>query len=255
MADILDAHVHIGRSIQGFGHDVPRVLAEMDRLGIELAIVVPVRPYDYVYRSQNDLVAQARRDHPDRFYAVGRVDPRLTDAAVEAERCVTDLGLQGIYVDPWEDALCVADHRYDPVLRVCTQYKVPLMVATGYLWVSEAPQVADLARRFPEVPIVMTNGGQINISGLGQRNSWLALAECANVYMTTSGVYREDFLEEVLEQIGHDKVLFGSQSPLFDQDFELHRILWAHVEEAVKEQVLRHNAQRIFRVPSRDAPR
>ena len=43
--------------------------------------------------------------------------------------------------------------------------------------------------------------------------------------MTTSGVYREDFIEEVLEQIGHDKVLFGSQSPLFDQDFELHRIL------------------------------
>jgi hypothetical protein len=69
----------------------------------------------------------------------------------------------------------------------------------GAAWVSEAPQVAELARRFPEVPIVMTNGGQINISGFSQRNSRLALAECANASMTTSGVYREDFIEDVLE--------------------------------------------------------
>jgi predicted TIM-barrel fold metal-dependent hydrolase len=108
--------------------------------------------------------------------------------------------------------------------------------------VAEALQVADLARRFPAVKVVMTNGGQINISGLGQRNAWLALEALDNLFITTSGVYREDFLEEVVTNLGSHKLLFGSQAPIYDQDFELHRVLWAHVGEYIKERVLAGNA-------------
>lgn len=44
----------------------------------------------------------------------------------------------------------------------------------GYAHVEEAIEVAvHLALRFPWAPIMMTHGGQINISGLGQRDAWL----------------------------------------------------------------------------------
>jgi predicted TIM-barrel fold metal-dependent hydrolase len=56
----------------------------------------------------------------------------------------------------------------------------------------------------------------------------------------------------VLQQIGPDKVLFGSQSPLFDQDLELHRVLWAQVDEQVKTRVLWDTAQRLFGTPRPD---
>ncbi|PZR90081.1 MAG: hypothetical protein DLM67_17990 [Candidatus Nephthysia bennettiae] len=246
MSRVIDAHVYLGKSIQGFGQDLDEVLPRMVELGVEMSILVPVRPPDYDYRAQNDLVAGARDREPGRFHALGRVDARLETAPAEAQRCLTELGLQGIYIHPWEDAISVSDPRIDSIVEVCAEQGTPLMVATGYPWVSEAPQIADLAGRFPNVPIVMTNGGQINISGMGQRNSWLAMEQHPNVYMTSSGVYREDFIEEVLAALGAGKVLFGSQSPLFDQDLELHRILWAHTDDPVKEAVMWDNAQKLF---------
>jgi hypothetical protein len=63
---------------------------------------------------------------------------------------------------------------------------------------------------------------------------------------TASSLYREDFIEEVVAELGADKVLFGSQSPLLDQDLELHRILWAHTDDEVKQTVMWDNAQKLF---------
>jgi uncharacterized protein len=249
MARVIDAHVFLGDSIQGFGQDADSVLAELDRLEIDAAVLVPVRPRDYSYAPENERVAAARRARPDRFIGLGRVDPRLGDAAGEAERCLSELGLRGIFVHPWEDAIAISDPRLDPVLEVCAARSAPFMVAAGYPWMSEAPQIAELAGRHPSVPIVMTNGGQINISGLGQRNAWLAMEQHPNVYMTTSGVYREDFIEEVAAGLGASKAMFGSQSPLFDTDLELHRLLWAHTDDPTRSTMLWDTAVSIFGPP------
>jgi uncharacterized protein len=252
MTLIIDTHVHIGRALQGYEQSVEDLLQNMDHLAITRAILCPVRPIDYAYPPENDFVARVVRDHRGRFWGLGRVDPRRPDCEKETERCLSELGLLGIYLHPWEDTFCIADPLVDRVMRVCVEHRTPVVVATGYPWVSEAPQVAELARRFPAVSIVMTNGGQINISGLGQKNAWLALTDHANTFITTAGVYREDFLEEVLTRISSHRVLFGSLSPIYDQDYELHRVRWAHVSDTIKGDVLWGNAQEVFglRAPS-----
>jgi predicted TIM-barrel fold metal-dependent hydrolase len=242
----IDAHVHVGESLQGFGQAAGDVLAEMERLGIDRSVLVPVRPVGYAYEPENERVAGLVREGGGRFWGLGRVDPRHAGAGAEARRCLGELGLQGLYVHPWEDAIGVTDHRLGPVAEACAEAGTPLLVEAGYPWVSEAPQVAELAARHPEVAVVMTNGGQINSSGLGQRNAWLALEGRPNLSITTSGVYREDFLEEVISGLGAERVLFGSASPLFDQDLELRRAEWAHVDEAARAAVLGANAERLF---------
>lgn len=246
MARVLDAHVFVGASIQGFGLAPDAAAAELDRLEVDGAVIVPVRPAGYAYAPENDRVAEAARVRADRFIGLGRVDPRQADAAEEAARCLAELGLRGIFVHPFEDALAISSPRLDPVLEVCAERSAPLMVAAGHPWVSEAPQIAELALRHPSVPIVMTNGGQINISGLGQCNAWLAMEHNPNVYMTTSGVYREDFIEEVATGLGAARVMFGSQSPLFDMDMELHRLRWAHVDDAARAAMLWDTAVGVF---------
>ena len=242
----VDAHVHVGESLQGFGQPAADVLAEMQRLEIARSVLVPVRPVGYGYEPENERVAGLVRDHTGRFWGLGRVDPRQPGAGAEARRCLGGLGLHGLYVHPWEDAIGVTDGRLAPVAEACAEAGAPLLVEAGYPWVSEAPQVAELAARHPDVAIVMTNGGQINSSGLGQRNAWLALESRPNLSITTSGVYREDFLEEVITGLGADRVLFGSASPLFDQDLELRRAEWAHVDERARSAVLGGNAERLF---------
>jgi uncharacterized protein len=242
----IDAHVHVGRSLQGYRLELPDLLRSMDRLGIARSVLYPVRPLGYAYPTENDAVAAAVAAHPDRFWGLGRVDARQPDAAAEADRCLGRLGLRGIYLQPFEDAVGVAEPVVDPILARCAEAGAPVVIAAGYPWVSEAPQVGDVARRHPTVPIVMTNGGQINISGLGQRNAWLVLERCPNTYITTAGVYRQDFLEEVIGRIGAERVLFASQSPIFDQDYELHRVRWAHVDQDSRDRVIGANAARLF---------
>jgi len=125
-----------------------------------------------------------------------------------------------------------------------------VLVATGYPWVSEAAQVGDLARRHPDVSLIMTHGGQINISGLGQMDAFEVLRRHSNVCMETSGVYRQDFILEVVDQLGPDRVLFGSNSPRMDVRLEVERVRRANVNEAARTLMLEGNARRVFRLES-----
>jgi hypothetical protein len=72
----VDAHVHVGESLQGFGQPAADVLAEMERLEIARSVLVPVRPAGYGYEPENEPVAGLVRDHTGRFWGLGRVDPR-----------------------------------------------------------------------------------------------------------------------------------------------------------------------------------
>jgi predicted TIM-barrel fold metal-dependent hydrolase len=100
----------------------------------------------------------------------------------------------------------------------------------------------------------MTHGGQINISGLGQADAMHVLRTCPNVSIETSGVYRQDFLEDVVAELGAARVLFGSNSPRMDPRLEVQRVRWARLAEADKALVLEGNARRLFRVDA-SAPR
>ena len=60
--------------------------------------------------------------------------------------------------------------------------------------------------------------------------------------MQTAGVYREDFLENVVERFGADRLLFASGYPLLDMRFEILRGRWLHVDEAARDAVLGGNA-------------
>jgi predicted TIM-barrel fold metal-dependent hydrolase len=96
--------------------------------------------------------------------------------------------------------------------------------------------------------VVATNGGQINISGLGQVDAELALAENANLVVQTTGVYREDFLEGVVRRFGPERLLYASGFPHFDPRLEVLRVRWApNLDDHSRGLVLGGNAERLLR--------
>jgi predicted TIM-barrel fold metal-dependent hydrolase len=92
----------------------------------------------------------------------------------------------------------------------------------------------------------MTNGGQINISGLGQADVALALQRCNNLYIDTAGIYRQDFIEEVITTLGGRRVLFASGTPYFDQRYEIQRVLKANVSAEALKEVQSENALQLL---------
>ena len=116
------------------------------------------------------------------------------------------------------------------------------MLAGGYPGFSHPSQIGDLARQFPDLTIIATHGGQLNISGLLLADAGRMLRKNPNVIMETSGIYREDFIEDTVKELGAGRVLFGSNSPYMDQGFEAQRIRRAHLDDAAKRAMGRENA-------------
>jgi len=156
------------------------------------------------------------------------------------------LGLRALYLNPWEENFRADLERIDILMEVAKQSRIPVQVATGFPWLSEALQVCALAARWQGVPIIMTNGGQINISGLGQADAFLALSKQANLYFDTAGIYRQDFIEDAVQEFGGERVLFASASPYFDQRYEIKRVQLAKVGENERQLMASGNAYRLW---------
>jgi predicted TIM-barrel fold metal-dependent hydrolase len=244
---ITDSLAFLGDSI--FGRSVtPETLFErLDEAEIDRAVVCPAKPRGYHFDAANEALAEAVRAHPDRLTGLARVDPLLgKDAQAELDRSLTELGLSGAFLHPWEETFAVNNPLVDGVIEVARSHSVPVTVAAGYPWLSEGLQVGELAGRFPDVTFVATNGLQINMSGLGQVDAELALQDNDNLLVQTSGVYREDFIERIVRRHGPERVLFASAYPHFDPSLEVRRVQWATFSPEEQRTMLHENASRLW---------
>jgi predicted TIM-barrel fold metal-dependent hydrolase len=244
---IVDGHVYLGSCLFGYGQSLEEIRSSMDRLGIGRSVLVPVKPRDYHLGPMNELVAEAVSAHPDRFLGLCRVDPWQGAAALaEVRRRFEELGAVGLYLDPWEESFQVNDEIVVPLVEEAARHGRPVVINAGHLRVSHPTQVWDLARRFPNVQFVACNGGQINICGMLLSEARRMLEESPNVVIQTAGTYREDFLEEIVTEVGEERVLFASRSPIYDQEFEMARVRFAHLSEAQKAKLWATNALALF---------
>jgi uncharacterized protein len=215
--------------------------------GVQHLLAAPARPPDYHLEPANEALADVCASSEGRLALLGRVDPRNGARGVaEAVRCLDELGARGLFLHPGEEWCPLADAA--DVLAVAADRGRPVVVATGYYGLSEPLQVAEVAAAFPSLPVVMTTGGQINISGLSMADAWTALQGAPNLHVLTNGEYRQDFVERLAGDLP-DQVLFGSFAPVFDQRFELRRVRAARMEAEARDAVERGNAARLFGTP------
>ena len=244
---VLDAEVYLGPNLFGPAHDRESLIKVLDAAGVTRAVVCPARPPGYHLGPANDLVADAVRRHPHRLIGFARVDPRQGAAAlIELRRGVERLGLHGLLLHPWEELFPANDRLVDPLFAYARERRLLVQVAGGYPMVSHAAQIADLAQRFPDVTILATHGGQINISGRGLYEAAQMLRACPNVYLQTSGVYREDWMEDMAQELGAARLVFGSGAPYYDLGFELERIHRLHLPAADRAAIAGANLARLL---------
>jgi predicted TIM-barrel fold metal-dependent hydrolase len=244
---IIDSHVHAGESLFGHSLSAGEIQKEMDRLGIDRAVLVPFKPPGYHMGPANDLVAGIVRQHPERFLGLGRVDPWQGESALrEARRIFERLGLSGLFIHPWEECCPLTAPVLQPLMELAGKAGKPVMISGGHVRVSHPRQVEYLARKHPDVTIIATSGGQIDICGQLMWDAEEMLSACPNVILETSGIYRRDFIEQMSGKLGPERVMFGSGSPYFHQEFEMERITSAQVPAPHRDMILGGSAARIF---------
>ena len=245
---IFDFRVFIGESFDGTRQTVGDLLQIMDSVGIDMALACPFKPLSYDLGEANANLAASIKDHGDRLLGAARVDPWQPDACAALRQGLEKHRLRALYLNPWEEHFRADSEVVDPLVQIAQTHGVPVIVETGYPWLCEALQVGRLAKRWPNAAFVMTNGGQINISGLGQADATLTLRDCPNMLIDTAGVYRQDFIEETIEAFGSERVLFGSGAPYYDQRFEVQRVCLLKTDEELQQAVQSGNAIKLLRL-------
>jgi aminocarboxymuconate-semialdehyde decarboxylase len=97
-------------------------LADMDRMGIDIQAVSPAPNQTYYWtdpelgvelsRMMNDRLAEIVGKWPERFVALGTVPLQHVDLAIaELERCVKQLGLRGVEINPSVNGMDLTDAR------------------------------------------------------------------------------------------------------------------------------------------------
>jgi predicted TIM-barrel fold metal-dependent hydrolase len=242
----IDGLVYLGTSRFGYELSAGDTIEALDRRQISVALTAPTHRPDHDFDKGNAHVAQAARESHGRLVPIARVDPWDGEAALrQLSHAVTTLGARGLFLHPAEEYFRINDPRLRPLAVRAGELGVPIVVATGYQGLSEPVQITQFARWCPDTPVILTNGGQYNISGLAQIDAGLAL-QLDNVYVHTSGVYRDDWITLVVEQFGPERIFFASAAPVMDFGYELRRVELAHVPDEAKQLMLDGNAARLF---------
>jgi uncharacterized protein len=244
---IVDSLLYVGRSLLATDVVPAAAFAALDRSGADVGIAAPMKPPGYHFRAANEYLAKMVLESGGRLIGLARVDPNLGQSACDdLVYAVEQLKLAGLFLHPWEECFQITSPRVRPVLEIARLRHLPVYIASGYPWVSEALQVSSVARDYPEVSMVATNGCQINISGLGTFDAFEAMAEADNLLMQTAGVYRQDFIDEVISRHGANRVMFASAFPYMDPALEILRTRRAEGGEPGQRLLAGGNAARLF---------
>ncbi|MDP7422687.1 MAG: amidohydrolase family protein [bacterium] len=244
---IIDFHLNYGSGLYGPELTGPDFALLMDKHELTGAVLCPLKPHEYHFRSANRAVFDAVNGASQQVWGFCRVDPwRGREAVKEIERCRLEYGFKGVWLHPAEENYAANSVIVNPVIETAAGLGMVIMIAGGFTPQSHPSSLYALACRFPEVEMIITSAGQINISGALLSDAEQLFRDHERLYLETSGIYRSDFIEDMVRKIGPERVLFGSNAPIYSLPFELRRIETLQIADSEKDLLLAGNAYRLL---------
>ncbi|MBT9138593.1 MAG: hypothetical protein DDT40_01262 [candidate division WS2 bacterium] len=241
-----DVNVFLGRPTRSIyqptvsGEDL---IAVMDDLDIEKALVWHVAQYDYSAIEGNKFLSQAIANH-SRLYGCWTVLPPQTKEMALSKDFFEDMKKDRIF------ALRVFPQRHNfllnrvvmaDVLDEITRLRIPLLLSieNGPGWSG----IYDMLREFPDLVCVICDTG---VWGTDRYFRPL-LEKYSNVYVETSLLtLGECVLEKLVHDYGAERFMFGSAFPKRIPEAAMLSVLHADISDGDKKKIACSNLERLI---------
>ncbi len=208
-ADIFDAHLHLGRDIDGMVGDGEELAELMARYGISHAFVFCLDEPDRhpAFSAANDRTLAFARRAEGRLIPFVRLD--LNEGPLEEARRCLDAGARGIKLHPRAEGFGATDERLGPVFELAAERQVPILIHGGRGLPPIADGLAALVERNPDATLIIAHAGIADMGALSR-----AMAGRRRVFFDTSAWSPVDLLELYRRAFLPEQILFASGLPL-----------------------------------------
>lgn len=144
---------------------IPMFIEEMKEAGVDKAVITG-RNITFCQVPNDDLAALVRQ-YPDQLIGFAGIDPSNTihRAIPELERCIKELKLSGVNMDPGLSAFRMYpnDRRIYPIYEKIVELNVPLILMTGPMagpdiTYTDPANISQVASDFPRMKIICGHG-------------------------------------------------------------------------------------------------
>ncbi len=221
------------------------LLAEMDRVGVDISVVQPVATKPGQVASINDWAAGAQSD---RIVVFGAMHPDLVEPAAEMAR-MASLGIRGFKLHSEFQSFEPHEPRMASIYAAAIEHRMIVLFHAGadimYPTVRATPEsFAAVIDEWPELTVVLAH--------LGGFRQWEGVARHVvgrDVWLDTAYTPRhlpDDEFVALVRAHGADRVLFGTDGPWTDAAVEIEHIRGLELAEDEIEAILGGNAARLL---------
>ncbi len=250
---VIDADCHISsQKWDALAITADELLAQMDRAGVDKALIWLKPPYNKDIAPENAAVAAAMRAHPDRLLGVGWANPLLgKQSTLETiRRCFEEYGFYGIKFNGAQDNYVIDDASVLPFIEAAAAYGKPIAFHIGadFYENTHPYRLGNIAGRFPETPFLMVHMGGAALPPL-DRAAIETAQQHANITLIGSAVPERSVLRAI-QTLGAQRICFGSDSPfrLMHVQLAMYRALLRDLPETDQAQILGGNLARLFQI-------
>lgn len=214
--------------------------------GIDHSLVQSVATTPKQVRSINDFIAQTVATSGGRLTGLGTLHPDSEDQRADVRHLV-DLGLKGVKLHPDIQRFKIDDYRCLKIYELCEEFGLPILMHTG-------DKRYDFSNTNRLVPILETYSNLTVIGAhMGGWSLWdeasLELAGTPNLYVDCSSTMYWvplDKTAEMIRRYGADRVLFGTDYPMWHPEDELEMFFKLNLSDEERLLILSENAEKLY---------
>jgi predicted TIM-barrel fold metal-dependent hydrolase len=240
---IVDAHLHVDDiPALGWKLEARLCVARLDEAGIERGVVMTIVDAPEVNPRALELIAEACAAYPDRLWAFARIHPWYGDeSAALLERAFT-LGFKGLKLHPVSTIAHPSGEDTLRLIRQAAAHGAPTLFHCGDEPLTTPLAIEPAALACPEATIILGHMG-----GYQHVDEAIEVAgRVPNVVLETSAMPYPAKIREAVEQIGPERVLYGSDGPVCSPRIEVEKVRLAGLDPAAERLVLGENALRLL---------